>query len=294
MARMTTPALLIVAHGTRDPRGTEEMQTLVGHVADRHDGPVRASWLEDFAPPSPDEVARELVSAGVEQLVTVPFLNFGAGHAKNDVPERLADIDRDHTGVRLAHARILGLHPSLFALARQRIDAVSPQEGRGDEVLVVTGSGSSDPDANGDLSKAARFLAEGTGHRWVETAYAGVTWPKADVVLRRVRAAGAQRVVLFSWSLLAGLLEQRVLDMASTVQAETGLEIADAGRFGPDPLVAEAVLDRYHEAVRGDARMNCDLCAYRLPLPGLEKRVAKPSAGGTGERVAEGLGRRTA
>jgi sirohydrochlorin cobaltochelatase len=185
----------------------------------------------------------------------------------------------------VAHGRVLGLHPALFALARTRIDAVSDPEDRGGEVLVVAASGSSDPDANSDVAKAARFLGEQTGHRWVEPCFAGVTWPRIEDVLRRAAAGGAARAVILNWSLLAGLLEQRIADSAAQVAGETGLEVIEAGRFGPDPLVAEAVLDRYHEALAGDARMNCDLCAYRVPLPGLEDRVAAPSAGGTGERV---------
>ncbi len=146
-------------------------------------------------------------------------------------------------------------------------------------LVVVAASGSSDPDANGDVAKAARFLAEQTGHRWAEHAFAGVTWPRTDVVLSRLARAGAPRVVLFSWSLLAGLLEQSVAAAAADVSKRTGLQVADAGRFGPHPLVADAVVDRYHEAVDGDARMNCDLCASRVPLPGLERRVAAPSVG---------------
>jgi sirohydrochlorin cobaltochelatase len=279
-----TPALLLIAHGTRDPRGVEEMAELVGHLRARHSAPVGHAWLEDFAQPDPVAAAGDLVDQGVERLVTVPFLNLGAGHAKTDVPAGVAAIRAAHPGLLVAHARVLGLHDGLFALARQRVAAAAGAPADGD-VLLIAASGSSDPDANGDLWKAARFLAEGTGHRWCEAAFAGVTWPKADVVLRRVAAAGARRVVLFSWSLLAGLLEQRFTAMADEVSAATGLEVVDAGRFGPDPLVAEVVLDRHREALVGDARMNCDLCAYRVPLPGLERRVAAPSAGGTGERV---------
>jgi sirohydrochlorin cobaltochelatase len=279
----TTPALLTIAHGTRDPRGAQEMDALLAILRSRHPAPVANGWLEDFASPGVAEAAQQLVDAGAEQIVTVPFLNFGAYHAKTDVPAALAHISGD---VRLAHGRVLGLHDALFALARTRIDAVSDPAGRGDEVLIVAASGSSDPDANADVAKAARFLAEGTGHRWVEHCFAGVTWPRIDVVLRRAAAAGATRAVVFNWSLLAGLLEQRITSTAAEVAAETGLEIVEAGRFGPDPLVAEAVLQRFAEAVDGDARMNCDLCAYRIPLPGREDRVAAPSAGGTGERVA--------
>lgn len=300
MVAMTPPhALLLIAHGTRDPRGAEEMDVLLGLLRERHDAPVEAGWLEDFADPSPAEAAARLRAAGATHVISVPFLNFGAGHAKTDVPEHLADVRAAHPDLHLDHARVLGLHPALFTLARERVDAVSDPAGRADEVLLVAASGSSDPDANGDVAKAARFLAETTGHRWVDHCFSGVTWPTADVVLRRMAAAGARRVVLFSWSLLAGLLEQRVADAAAAVSAETGLEVVDAGRFGPDVRIAEAVLDRAREVLDGDPRMNCDLCQYRLPLPGREGREARagsPSAGGTGERVGSlpgGVGPRT-
>ena len=279
------PALLTVAHGTRDPRGAQEMDDLLRELRSRHPAPVANAWLEDFAEPQMDEAVEGLLAQGVTALVTVPFLNLGAYHAKTDVPNAVAEVRDGHPRLIVAHGRVLGLHPALFELARARIDAASDPAGRDEEVLIVAGSGSSDPDANSDLAKAARFLAEGTGHRWVEIAFAGVTWPRIDEVLRRAAAVGRTRAVIFSWSLLAGLLEQRITATAAEVAADTGLQIADAGRFGPDPRVAQAVLDRYAEALAGDARMNCDLCAYRIPLPGLEKRVAAPSGGGTGERV---------
>ncbi len=283
-----SPALLTIAHGTRDPRGAEELQQLLTLLRDRHDAPVAGAWLEDFAAPDPVTAAGELVGQGARRIVTIPLLNLGAGHAKTDVPEGVTAIRAAFGDVQVGHGRVLGLHPDLFAVARRRIDAVSPPAGRSEEVLLVTASGSSDPDANGDLWKAARFLAEGTGHRWVDAAFAGVTWPTADVALRRLAAAGARRVVLFSWSLLAGLLERRVTGWAEQVSDETGIEVVDAGRFGPDPVVADVVMDRYREVLEGDPRMNCDLCAYRVPLPGLEGRVAAPSAGGTGTRVTVG------
>jgi sirohydrochlorin cobaltochelatase len=165
-----------------------------------------------------------------------------------------------------------------------RIDAVSAGD-RAVEVLLVTGAGSSDPDANGDLAKASRLLAELTGPRWAEIAYAGVTWPRADRQFGRQEAAGVRRIVRFSWSLLAGVLEQRIDRWAQEADARGALDIRDAGRFGPDPLVADVVVDRYREALDGHPAMNCDLCAYRRPLPGFETRAGAPSAGGLGTAV---------
>jgi sirohydrochlorin ferrochelatase len=291
---MTTdpPALLTIAHGTRDPRGAEEMDVLLAHLRERVDAPVGNAWLEDFSDPNPVTAATALVEAGAERIVTVPFLVLGAGHAKTDVPGGVADIRTALSDVTVAHGRVLDLQRGLFDLALERVSEARRAAGLdderppGDELLLVTGAGSSDPDANGDLAKAARYLAEATGHRWVDVAYAGVTWPRADLALRRAAAAGASRVTMFSWSLLAGLLEARVTGFADEVSGDTGLEVVDAGRFGPDPKVADAVVVRYREAIEGDPRMNCDLCQYRLPFPRREERAGAPSPGGTGERVA--------
>lgn len=287
MGRMSphSAALLLIAHGTRDPRGAGEMEVLLGHVRRALGVPVEAAWLEGFAEPDAVTAVSRLRAQGAQQLVTLPFLLLGAGHAKTDVPAAVAEIANRFGQLQIRHARVLGLHPALFALARARLDAVSPPGTRAAEALLLTAPGSSDPDANGDLAKAARFLAETSGHRWSEIAFAGVSWPTADLALRRLHAAGVQRVAHFSWSLLAGLLERRVTGWLDEARSETGMQIVDAGRFGPEPQVAEAVSARYHEALDGDTRMNCDLCQYRLPLPGRESRAGAPSAGGTGERV---------
>jgi sirohydrochlorin cobaltochelatase len=282
------PALLLIAHGTRNPDGATEMDRLLDLLRARLSAPVAAAWLEDFSDPDARTATADLVAAGADHVVTLPFLVLGAGHAKTDVPEAVHEVRDGFPELNVTHARVLGLHPGLFELAHSRIDAVAPVGDRDAEVLLVTGAGSSDPDANGDLSKAARVLAERTGHRWVETAYAGVTWPRADEVFARLHRAGVRRVVRFSWSLLAGVLEQRVDRWAEAATARDGLQIVDAGRFGPHPLVAGAVIDRYRGALTGDTRMNCDLCAYRLPLPGLEDRVGAPSAGGLGLAVHPG------
>ncbi len=46
--------------------------------------------------------------------------------------------------------------------------------------------------------------------------------------------------------------------------------------IGDCPELADLVLERYHEAVRGDIGMNCDTCAYRMALPGFGDKVGRP------------------
>jgi sirohydrochlorin cobaltochelatase len=238
------PALLVIAHGTREPLGAAEMDELVGLLRARHAGPVAHAWLEDFAEPGVTEAVGALAADGVRRIGAVRFLNFAAYHADTDVPAEVATAREAHPDVEIAVGPVLGHHPALLALAQERVG-----EARDGEVLVVAASGSSNAGANSEVAKAARLLAEATGHRWVELAFAAVAWPRVDEVLERVHRAGAQRVALFSWSLLAGRLAQRVSSTAAHTAAEVGLELRDTGRFGPHPLVAEAVLDRWHEAL---------------------------------------------
>lgn len=238
------PALLVVAHGTREPRGGEEMDELIDLLRARHGAPVAHAWLEDFAAPNVEAAVADLAARGVRRIGAVRFLNFAAYHADTDIPNEVAAAREAHPAIEIAAGPVLGHHPALLELARTRVG-----EAADGEVLVVTASGSSNAHANSEVAKAARLLAEATGHRWVEVAFAGVTWPRVGEVLARIASAGAERAVLFSWSLLAGLLEQRVSASAAEAAAELGIELRDAGRFGPHPLVAEAVLDRWREAL---------------------------------------------
>lgn len=253
MASPAPPALLLIAHGTRVPEGAAEMEQLLDLLRERHRGLVAHAWLEDFAEPDAATAAAALRDAGARRVVAVPFLNFAAFHARSDVPAQVAAAQAACPELEFATGRVLGHHAALLDLAERRVrDARTaaglPPEPAADEPLVVAASGSSNAESNSDVAKVARLLAERTGHRWVEHAFAGVTWPAADEALTRVARAGAAVATLFSWSLLAGLLERKVGEQAAGVGAATGLRVVDAGRFGPDPLVADAVADRFREA----------------------------------------------
>ncbi|QBI19031.1 sirohydrochlorin chelatase [Egibacter rhizosphaerae] len=287
-----SPGLVLVAHGTRNLDAVDEIEGLCRQVRRRIAAPVRYGWVEwDLVEPSPAEAAEQALADGADALVTLPFLAFAAGHSKTDVPGELAPFHDAHPDLPLYHGLVLGQHPRLHDLARRRIaDARRtlglPPEAGEQEALLVTGPGSSDPDANSELAKAARFVADTSSYRWAEIAFAGVTWPRPDEAVRRLHRAGFERITRFSWSLLAGKLEARVDDLINEAwQDIPSVEIVDAGRFGPADEVADAVADRYHEALHGDPRSNCDLCQFRLPLPGRENRAGLPSAGGTGERI---------
>ena len=62
--------------------------------------------------------------------------------------------------------------------------------------------------------------------------------------------------------------------VASWATAHPGIDARPGPHLGADPRIAGLVLERYREALAGDAHMNCDLCVYRHALPGYEHKHA--------------------
>jgi sirohydrochlorin cobaltochelatase len=272
------PALLIVGHGSRDPRGAREFHDLVGLVRRRNPSlTVEGGFIELSRPPISECVAR-LAEGGAQSVAAVPLMLLAAGHAKDDIPATLVREKMGHPGMSFNYGRALGIRPELLELMDERISAVVSEEEKEETAVLIVGRGSSDPDANSDLSKIARLLYEGRPYPVVESAYVSMTPPDVTNGLDRCLKLGAKHVVVFSYFLFTGVLEERIRGQSRAfAEANPGVEVRYAGYFGPDTRLADLVVERYTEAVRGDIRMNCDVCVHRVALPGFEEKVGAPA-----------------
>ena len=273
---MTPPPLLLAAHGTRDPAGVAAFRALAARVADRaaqDEIVVAGGFIELSAPPLRDAVT-SLASTSPARIVAVPLILSAAGHAKGDIPAALGRERERHPGVSFTYARTLGPHPSLIDLLATRIDAcgVDPRP-----AVLLVGRGSTDPDANADVVKTARLLWEGRDYPLAETAFVSLARPDVAEGLERCRLLGARRIVVARYFLFPGVLPDRVAEQAARyAAAHPELDIAVADVLGDCGELAALVCERYHEALAGDIRMNCDMCVYRIAMPGFEHRVGEP------------------
>jgi sirohydrochlorin cobaltochelatase len=272
------PALLIVGHGSRDSRGAAEFHDLVDLVRRRNPSlTVEGGFIELSRPPISECVDR-LADRGTRNAAAVPLMLLAAGHAKDDIPATLVREKIGHPEMSFSYGRALGIRPELLELMDERISTVVLEEEKGETAVLVVGRGSSDPDANSDLSKIARLFYEGRPYPVVESAYVSMTQPDVAEGLDRCIKLGARHVVVFSYFLFTGVLEQRIRGQGEAFAlANPGVELRYAGYFGPDELVADLVVERYTEAVEGDIRMNCDVCVHRVALPGFEEKVGAPA-----------------
>jgi sirohydrochlorin cobaltochelatase len=271
------PALLIVGHGSRDPRGAEEFQELVSLVRARAPMPVEGGFIELSRPPI-SECVNNLRERGAREVSAVPLMLLAAGHAKDDVPATLVREKLTHPDLDFHYGRALGIRPELLELMDDRISAVVPEEEKEGTAVLIVGRGSSDPDANSDLAKMSRLYFEGRPYPLVETAFVSLAPPSVTEALERCRRLGAGRVAVFSYFLFTGVLEERIREQSwNFAEDNPEMEVRYAGYFGPDARVAALVMERYRESFEGDIRMNCDVCVHRVALPGFEEKVGAPA-----------------
>ncbi|MGW4289403.1 sirohydrochlorin chelatase [Streptomyces sp. NPDC004673] len=276
---MTTqpPALLIAGHGTRDEAGAEAFRDFVKELGRRHpELPVAGGFIE-LSPPPLGEAVTELVERGVRRFAAVPLMLVSAGHAKGDIPAALAREKERHPGVTYTYGRPLGPHPALLRVLERRLDEALGDTAREDVTVLLVGRGSTDPDANAEVCKAARLLWEGRGYAGVETAFVSLAAPDVPSGLDRCARLGARRVVVLPYFLFTGILPERVRRQTEEwAAAHPETEVRSADVIGPEPELLDLVMERYAEAVAGDLRMNCDSCVYRIALPGFEDKVGLP------------------
>ncbi|HEV2634908.1 MAG TPA: sirohydrochlorin chelatase [Actinocrinis sp.] len=270
-------ALLIVGHGTRDEVGAEEFRRFVRRVGVRCGADaVSGGFIELSAPPLKDAV-EGLVAAGHRDVAAVPLILLAAGHAKGDIPAALARERERHPGLRTRYGRPLGVHPVLLDLLRERLAASKQPD---PDAILLVGRGTTDPDANADLYRAARLLWEtsvGRGVEQVEAAFVSLAHPSVPEGLARLRTLGARRITVLPYFLFPGILPTRIGEQVrqyAAGQPDVAVEVADV--IGDCDGLADLVLERYREAIGGRVTVNCDACVYRIAMPGFENRVGQP------------------
>ncbi|MBF6164798.1 sirohydrochlorin chelatase [Streptomyces gardneri] len=237
------PALIAVAHGSRDPRSAATVAEVVAAVAvARPDLDVRTAFL-DLTAPSVEQVVAAVAAEGHTHAVVTPLLLGSAFHARVDLPGLLAAARARHLGLRLTQADVLGAGPGLIEALRDRVLAAGGEAGHlsGGRRLgvAVAAVGSSSTAANTRTAEVATRLRARTG--WHTEICFATTEPSVTEAISRLRARGADQVLIAPWFLAPGLLTDRLADAAP--------QAIHADVLGAHPALTQVILDRYHAAI---------------------------------------------
>jgi sirohydrochlorin ferrochelatase len=239
------PALVAVAHGSRDPRSAATVAQLMDAVRALRPGlDVRLSFLGLSAPRLPDVLA-SVAADGHRHAVVVPLLLGHAFHARVDVPEEVARAARRHPGLEIATATVLGGDHRLETAALHRLAAAAGPLHDPELGVVLAAIGSSHAPANAAVERVVAAWGARLGWAGATAAFATAAEPTVPGAIAQLRSRGARRIAVAQWILAPGLLPDKIARTAR----ETDPDVAVAAPLAAHPAVAELVADRYAAAV---------------------------------------------
>jgi sirohydrochlorin ferrochelatase len=226
------PALVAVAHGTRDVAGPQVIADLLNDVRRRLPGvDVITAWLE-LVSPGLDEVM-----SGMERpAVVVPLLLSSGYHVAIDVP---AAAVLSAASVHVAAP--LGPDRHLARAMTARLREAGALFG---DAVVLAAAGSTDPAGLADVQQAAELLRCEWGPR-VSFAFVSAAGPDVPTAVEALRQTGAPRVCVAPYLLAHGRFSRRVTDLASAAGATTVAPV-----LGGHPLVTDLVVLRYQQGLQ--------------------------------------------
>ena len=115
---MEKTALILFAHGARDPEWASPMRRVRGAVMQQAPSlRVELAFLE-FMSPNLGDCARALVQEGYTSISIVPMFVAQGGHLKNDVPVLMDELRNAHPEVRFVLSPPVGeAEPIVQAMA---------------------------------------------------------------------------------------------------------------------------------------------------------------------------------
>jgi sirohydrochlorin ferrochelatase len=226
---MSNPALLAVAHGSKDPAAQETVAALarqISRLAPVLD--VRVAFVQNAEP----SLAAGISAAGANTVI-VPLLLSTGYHLTTDIAAAASAA-----GARVADP--LGPDSLLVTALTARLAEAGVPDGT---PVVLAAAGSSDPAAAADARRQAELLADRLGVP-VTTAFASATRPRVDEAVAELRARTGSPVAVATYLLAPGHFHDQL--------QRAGARWVTAP-LGAHPAVAGLVIDRYRTASRRPA-----------------------------------------
>jgi sirohydrochlorin ferrochelatase len=221
---MSKPALLAVAHGSRDPAAAAVVNTLASQV--RRLAPVIDVHVAFIGHAEPSLPAG-LGAAGSNPVI-VPLLLSTGYHLTADIGGAASSA-----GARVAGP--LGPDELLLTALTARLTEAGVPTGT---PIVLAAAGSGDPAAAAEVHKQADLLAEHLGVP-VAGAFATAVRPTVPEAVAELRARTKQAVAVASYLLAPGHFQDQLYDSGADWITEP---------LGGHPALAGLVIDRYRTA----------------------------------------------
>jgi sirohydrochlorin cobaltochelatase len=118
-------AIILFAHGARDPRWAASLQSLAAAIRTRLAGAsVRSAFLEMQSPTLP-QALEAAAAEGARRIDIVPMFWAGAGHVNNELPPMIAEFSVRHPQVRIRTLPVLSELPGMLEFIAGTIGTIT-------------------------------------------------------------------------------------------------------------------------------------------------------------------------
>lgn len=221
MTGPTPRPLVVLAHGTADERGRAVLEQVTRAAAAQLGVEPRLGYVDVCEPTATD------VLTGVDAPVVVPLFLASGYHVHTDVPQAVAEA----SGATATPA--VGSRGAVIDALVDRVHEADPDP----DGVVLTGAGSSNPDARDEVATAAELLAERLG---VPVRHAFLTAAPPTVAAAHAELQG--RIVVAAHLLAPGYFHGLATRAAESVASPV------TEPLGPHPRIVDAVVERYRSA----------------------------------------------
>ena len=221
-------AVLLLSHGSRDPRAAYVVDGLVAAVAERTGREVRAAHL-DFTAPTPDVALLHLANDGFRAVRVVPLLFTPGYHLTHDVPFAVAASGvTERMGVSVAPPLLSGGRRARDLLLTAMADRLVQAGADGHvDALVLASAGSRSGAARLHIEGLARDLAQAHGIP-VMPSFASAAAPSPVQALKALSDKGIQRPAVASLFVAPGMLSDSVGAACADVPVADPLGVSSA------------------------------------------------------------------
>lgn len=221
-------AVLLLSHGSRDPRAEYVVGELVSAVAARTSLTVRAAHL-DFTAPTADVALRHLAAEDITTVRVIPLLFTPGYHLTHDVPQAIAATGLgERMDVSVAPALLSGGRRVRELLITALADRLIEAGADGDvDALVLASAGSSSQTARRRVASLARDLERAHGIP-VMPAFASAGAPSATQALEALAERGIERPAVASLFVAPGRLTDSVVAACPDLPVADPLGVSSA------------------------------------------------------------------
>lgn len=241
-------AILYVAHGTRLQAGVEEARDFVHYHMNQVNVPIQVMSFIDLASPSIEEGIESCVRQGATKIALVPILLLEAGHAKNDLPEAIAQAKTKYSHITFTYGSPFGVHAYMIDTVVERLKEQGPINE--DASILIVARGSSDNQIRDDFAAIVHHLRKKVNVKQIDVCYLAAQSPNLQEGIEAHKKNTAKTVYVVPYLLFTGLLMQHLEKVVERVQRQLPhKELRLCKQLGRSDPITRLTLKRIAEAI---------------------------------------------